>query len=88
MTVLATEFGVPFDQGDPTTSPCFQYGVEERPAIFEPAIEPALGHPEPFCQNLDTHAVDAASTDRLQPSLNPYFETVGILRFGHFNSPF
>src|SRR5262249_44690958 len=60
-----------FHCSNATGAPGREQRVEERAAVLEPAIEPALGDAEALRENLDAHLLDAASADLLEAGVDP-----------------
>src|SRR5262249_50726767 len=58
---VGTRLGLAFDGGNAAVAPGFEDRVQQRPAIPEAAVEPALGDTQPFGQHLDPNAVDAGA---------------------------
>ena len=59
------------DGGDAALAPGLQQGIEQRPAVLEAAIEPALGDAEALGNYLHSHAVDAGLGKLVEARLDP-----------------
>src|SRR5262249_58515532 len=80
--IFAGEPGLRLARRDAPAPPGLEQRVEQRAAILETPIEPALGDAEPFGQHFDPHAFDAGAADLLERGLDPHVAPA-ILRHSH-----